>query len=227
MSPSTQDVRIAVDPAQTVSGLFDTPDHPTACYVLAHGAGAGMRHPFLAAVARELGSLGIATLRFQFPYMEKGSKRTDRPELCHATVRAAVAQAAQIAPSLPLFAGGRSFGGRMASQAQAAAPLSGVRGLIFLGFPLHPAGKPADTRAEHLFQVNLPMLFLQGTEDELADLSLLQPLVQRLGDRATLTLFEHANHSFHAPARSGRKDAEIRAELLRALAGWMARVVRT
>jgi predicted alpha/beta-hydrolase family hydrolase len=155
--------------------------------------------------------------------MEKGSKRPDRPELCHATVRAAVAQAASLAPSLPLFAGGRSFGGRMASQAQAAAPLPGVRGLIFLGFPLHPAGKPSDTRAEHLFQVHVPMLFLQGTQDELAHLGLLEPLVQRLGERATLILFEHADHSFHVPARSGRKDPEVRAEMLRALAQWCAK----
>ena len=223
MSLSTQDLRIVVDPAHTVSGLFETPDRPSACYVLAHGAGAGMRHAFLAAVAKELCALGIATLRFQFPYMEKGSKRPDRPELCHATVRAAVAEAARLAPSLPLFAGGRSFGGRMSSQAQAAAPLPGVRGLIFLGFPLHPAGKPADARAEHLFQVNIPMLFLQGTQDELAHLDLLQPLVQRLGDRATLALFEHADHSFHVPARSGRKDPEVRAEILRTLAEWVAR----
>jgi len=224
MSPSTQDVRIVVDPTHTVSGLFDTPDRATACYVLAHGAGAGMRHALLAAVAKELGALGIATLRFQFPYMENGSKRPDRPELCHATVRAAVAHAASLAPSLPLFAGGRSFGGRMASQAQAVAALPGVRGLIFLGFPLHPAGKPSDTRAEHLFQVNVPLLFLQGAQDELAHLDLLRALVQRLGDRATLTLFEHADHSFHVPARSGRKDAEVRAEMLRALAEWVARV---
>jgi uncharacterized protein len=226
MSPATRDIRIVVDAAHTVSGLFDAPDRPTACYVLAHGAGAGMRHAFLAAVAQELGALGIATLRFQFPYMEQGSRRPDRPELCHATVRAAVAQAASLAPSLPLFAGGRSFGGRMASQAQAAAPLAGVRGLVFLGFPLHPAGKPSDARAEHLFQVSLPMLFLQGTEDELAHLDLLQPLVQQLGDRATLTAFEHADHSFHVPARSGRKDPEVRAEMLRAFADWVARVLR-
>jgi predicted alpha/beta-hydrolase family hydrolase len=223
----SRDVRIVVDSAHTVSGLFDAPDHPTACYVLAHGAGAGMRHAFLAAVATQLCALGVATLRFQFPYMEKGSKRPDRPELCHATVRAAVAQAAILAPSLPLLAGGRSFGGRMASQAQAAAPLPGVRGLAFLGFPLHAAGKPSDTRAEHLFQVNVPMLFLQGTQDELAQLTLLQPLIARLGERATLVLFEHADHSFHVPARSGRKDPEVRAEVTRALADWMAQVART
>lgn len=219
-------MRITVDSAHTVSGLFDAPDHPIACYVLAHGAGAGMRHPFLAAVAQELCALGIATLRFQFPYMEKGSKRPDRPELCHATVRAAVAQTARLAPSLPLFAGGRSFGGRMASQAQAVAPLSAVRGLAFLGFPLHVAGKPSVTRAEHLFQVNVPMLFLQGTQDELAQLDLLRPVVQRLGERATLILFEHADHSFHVPARSGRRDPEVRAEMLRALAEWVARVIK-
>lgn len=226
MNSATEEVRIAVDPANTVSALFDAPDSPIACYVMAHGAGAGMRHAFLAAVANELGELGIATLRFQFPYMEKGSKRPDRPELCHATVRAAVARAAALAPSLPLFAGGRSFGGRMASQAQAAAPLAGVRGLIFLGFPLHAAGKPSDTRADHLARVNVPMLFLQGTQDELADLDLLRPVVERIGERATLTAFEHADHSFHVPARTGRKDAQVRGEVLRALAAWVSHIVR-
>lgn len=225
MNSATEEVRIAVDPANTVSALFDAPDSPIACYVMAHGAGAGMRHAFLAAVANELGELGIATLRFQFPYMEKGSKRPDRPELCHATVRAAVARAAALAPSLPLFAGGRSFGGRMASQAQAAAPLAGVRGLIFLGFPLHAAGKPSDTRADHLARVNVPMLFLQGTQDELADLDLLRPVVERIGERATLTAFEHADHSFHVPARTGRKDAQVRGEVLRALAAWVSHIV--
>jgi predicted alpha/beta-hydrolase family hydrolase len=226
MNSPARDVRIVVDCANTVSALFDAPANATACYVLAHGAGAGMRHAFVAAVAAELRALGIATLRFQFPYMEKGSKRPDRPELCHATVRAAVAQAAILAPGLPLFSGGRSFGGRMASQAQAAAPLPGVRGLIFLGFPLHPAGKPSVTRAEHLAQVTVPMLFLQGTNDELAQRDLLQPLVQRLGERATLVLFEQADHSLHVPARTGRKDAEVRAEMLRQLADWVARVIR-
>ncbi len=227
MEAPAQDVQITVDATHTVSGLFDMPENATACYVLAHGAGAGMRHAFLATVASELRALGIATLRYQFPYMEKGSKRPDPPALCHATIRAAVAEARRLAPSLPLFAGGRSFGGRMASQAQAAAPLPGVRGLIFLGFPLHPAGRAADTRADHLAQVQIPMLFLQGTRDELAQLELLEPLVQRLGQRATLKLFEHADHSFHVPARSGRKDPEVRAQMLRTLADWAAGIARS
>src|SRR5687768_8938110 len=197
------------------------PDGARACYVLAHGAGAGMAHAFMAAVADGLAERGIATLRYQFPYMERGSKRPDAPPLAHAAVRAAVAQASTLLPQLPLFAGGKSFGGRMTSQAQAASALPGVRGLVFIGFPLHPAGRPADERAKHLFDVTLPMLFLQGTRDELADLSLLQPVVQQLGERATLERFDDADHSFHVPARSGRKDADVRRELLDALVRWI------
>ena len=230
MESAAEPVTIALDPdrypGRGVSGLYDAPKNASACYVLAHGAGAGMRHAFLAAVAVELRALDIATLRYQFPYMEKGSKRTDPPELCHATVRAAVAKARELAPAAPLFAGGKSFGGRMTSQAQAAAPLPDVSGLIFLGFPLHPPEKPSDARAEHLFHVQVPMLFLQGSRDEFAQLTLLEPLVQRLGERATLKLFEHADHSFHVPARSGRKDPEVRAEVLRSLADWTAGVSR-
>jgi uncharacterized protein len=204
-----------------VSALWLAPPRPGAAFVFAHGAGAGMEHPFMAAVATELAALGVATLRYQFPYMERASKRTDPPELCHATVRAAVAQAARLAPGLPLIAGGRSFGGRMTSQAQAIAPLAGVLGLAFLGFPLHPAGRPADTRARHLFEVQIPMLFLQGTHDELATLTLLEPLVAQLGPRATLKLLADADHSFHVPARTGRKDPQVRAEALQALCGWV------
>ena len=189
--------------------------------MLAHGAGAGMAHPFMAAVARGLAERGIATLRYQFPYMEQRAKRVDPPKLAQATVRAAVAEAARLAPKLPLIAGGKSFGGRMTSQAQAASPLAGVVGLAFLGFPLHPSGQPSDERAEHLFEVQIPMLFLQGTKDTLAEMSLLQPLTERLGARATLKPFEHADHSFHVPARSGRKDPEVMAELLDALAAWI------
>jgi predicted alpha/beta-hydrolase family hydrolase len=172
-------------------------------------------------VARERAERGIATLRYQFPYMEQGSKRPDAPKLAHATVRAAVAEASRRAPDLALLAGGKSFGGRMTSQAQAASPLPGVRGLVFLGFPLHAAGKPSDERAAHLFDVHIPMLFLQGTRDDLADLRLLQPLVDKLGARATLKRFQDADHSFHVPARSGRKDPEVRAEVLDALADWI------
>jgi predicted alpha/beta-hydrolase family hydrolase len=219
--PDTQKLTITVNETHRVSGLLQVPPRARACYVLAHGAGAGMTHPFLEAVAAELGERGVATLRYQFPYMEQRSKRPDAPALAHATVRAAVAEAGQRMPELPLVAGGKSFGGRMTSQAQAAAALPGVRGLAFLGFPLHPAGKPSDERAKHLFDVQIPMLFLQGTRDALADLALLQPLVDRLGKRATLKLFQDADHSFHVPARTGRKDPEVRGEMLDALAAWI------
>lgn len=207
--------------AGTVSGLAHAPAGARAAYVLAHGAGAGMAHPFMAAVARGLAERGVASLRYQFPYMERGSKRPDPPKVAHATVRAAVAEAARRWPRLPLFAGGKSFGGRMTSQAQAIEPLAGVRGLVFLGFPLHPAGKPSDERAAHLFEVRVPMLFLQGTRDELATPVLLRSLVERLGDRATLRELEHADHSFHVAARSGRSDEEVRQELLDASVAWI------
>jgi len=221
MRASPQPVAIRVDDAQRVSGLLQTPREARACYVFAHGAGAGMAHPFMGAIANGLAERGIATLRYQFPYMEHGSKRPDTPKLAQATVRAAVAEASRRVPGLALFAGGKSFGGRMTSQAQAASPLSGVAGLVFLGFPLHPAGRPSDERAAHLFAVQIPMLFIQGTRDALADLQLLQALVGELGSRATLKLFADADHSFHVPARTGRKDSEIMAELLDALAGWI------
>lgn len=218
--PNAHKLTITVDADHKVSGLLLAPADAHACYVLAHGAGAGMAHPFMAAVAEGLAERGIATLRYQFPYMERGSKRTDTPKLAHATVRAAVAEAARRLPDAPLFAGGKSFGGRMASQAQAAEPMPGVRGLIFLGFPLHPAGKPSDERAAHLSDVKVPMLFLQGSRDDLAQLDLLRPLVTRLGRRATLRVFEDADHSFHVPARSGRKDADVLAEALDAIEEW-------
>jgi uncharacterized protein len=204
-----------------VSGLLLAPADARACYVLAHGAGAGMAHPFMAAVAAELALRRIATLRYQFPYMEARAKRPDPPRLAQATVRAAVAEAARRLPALSLVAGGKSFGGRMTSQAQAELPLPGVRGLAFLGFPLHPSGRPSDQRGAHLFDVTVPMLFLQGTRDALADLALLRPLIERLGPRASLRLLEDADHSFHVPARTGRKDADVRAEMLDALATWM------
>jgi len=219
--PNTQDVTITLDGGDQVSGLWLAPADARACLVLAHGAGAGMRHKGMSTVAEGLADRGIATLRYQFLYMERGGKRPDPPPLAHVAVRAAVAEAQRRADGLPLFAGGRSFGGRMTSQAQAIAPLSGVRGLVFLAFPLHPAGKPADTRAAHLFEIEIPMLFLQGTNDALAALDLLKPVVKKLGARATLVLAEHADHSFHAPAKSGRKDPEVLAEILDAAAGWM------
>src|SRR5437660_6626307 len=218
-------VTIPVNDAQRVSGLLQAPREARACYVLAHGAGAGMTHPFMTATAEGLAGRGIATLRYQFPYMEQGSKRPDAPKLAQATVRAAVLEAARLVPELPLFAGGKSFGGRMTSQAQAASPVPGVRGLVFLGFPLHPPGQPSDERAKHLFDVQIPMLFLQGTRDEFANLQLLEPLCERLGDRATLKLFQEADHSFHVPARTGRKDSEVRNELLDALADWIGKVI--
>jgi uncharacterized protein len=223
--PSAEPIKIAVDDATTVAGLLQAPANARACYVLAHGAGAGMTHPFMAAVAAELAPRGIATLRYQFVYMERGSKRPDPPPVAHAAVRAAVAAAHRLLPDLPLIAGGKSFGGRMTSQAQAKAPLPDVHGLAFLGFPLHPAGKPSADRAEHLFDVKIPMLFLQGTRDNLAMLAELEPLCRALGPRATLKLFDDADHSFHVPARTGRNDAQVRGALLDALAAWIDGVI--
>ena len=216
---------LEIDETTRVSALLQLPPAATACFVLAHGAGAGMEHPSMSSVATELATRNIATLRFQFPYMERGSRRPDPPPLCHATLRAAVAEAARRAPKLPLIAGGRSFGGRMTSQAQAIEPLPGVKGLAFLGFPLHPAGKPSVERAAHLGKVKIPMLFLQGTRDELAQLELLQPIIDGLGARATLKLLQDADHSFHVPARTGRKDAQVRAEMPDALATWVEQAV--
>jgi uncharacterized protein len=220
-SVDVEPITIAVGDAIRVSGLLNVPPRARACYVLAHGAGAGMTHPFMAAVAMELAERGIATFRYQFPYMEQGSRRPDPPRLAQATVRAAVTDAARRLLKLPLFAGGKSFGGRMTSQAQAAEPLAGARGLIFLGFPLHPAGKPSQERGRHLFDVRVPMLFLQGTRDALATLDQIEPLCAALGYGATLKLYADADHSFHVPARTGRKDAQVRAEMLDALAAWI------
>lgn len=222
MTPSA--VAIAVDGAGKVSGLWMQPAKAKAGLVLAHGAGAGMAHRSMTAIADGLAARGIATLRYQFPYMEKGSKRPDRPPLCHATVRAACAQAARLAGRLPLFAGGKSFGGRMTSQAQALEPVASVQGLVFFGFPLHPAGTPSATRADHLADVAIPMLFLQGTRDALAELDLLKPAVRALGKRAKLVLAENADHSFHVPAKTGRKDEAVLADLLDAAADWMTSV---
>jgi hypothetical protein len=225
-TPTAQNLTIAVTDQISVSGLLQVPSDARALYVLAHGAGAGMKHPFLAAVAAGLGERRIASLRYQFPYMERGSKRPDPPQLAHATVRAAAAAALQAAPGLPLIAGGKSFGGRMTSQAQAAAQLPGVRGLAFLGFPLHPAGRPSQERGRHLFDVQVPMLFLQGTRDNLATLAELEPLCHGLGARATLKLFADADHSFHVPARTGRKDVQVLAEVLDTLTDWIDEVIK-
>ena len=227
MAPSAAEaIKLPVDGALPVSALLRRPSHAQACFILAPGAGAGIAHPFITSVATELAARDVATLCYQFPYMERGSKRPDSPALCHATVRAAVGKAAAVMPKTPLIAGGKSFGGRMTSQAQSVAPLPGVCGLAFLGFPLHPAKLPSDTRAKHLSAVRVPMLFLQGTRDELADLALLEPVIVQLGDRATLRRFENADHSFHAPKRSGRDDTAIRDELVQALGDWIQNVIR-
>lgn len=225
LNGTTTAVTITVDDAQRVSGLLQVPHRARVCYVLAHGAGAGMSHPFMAAIADGLAERGIATMRYQFPYMERGSKRPDTPKLAQATVRAAVIEASLLVSELALVAGGKSFGGRMTSQAHVAFPFPGVRGLVFLGFPLHPAGRPSDERGNHLFDVKVPMLFLQGTRDALADTQILQGLTQGLGTRATLKLCLDADHSFHVPARTGRRDAEVRAGMLDTLAAWIEGVV--
>ncbi|HSC18148.1 MAG TPA: alpha/beta family hydrolase [Rhizomicrobium sp.] len=220
---SETEVRIPVGDAE-VSGLLIAPASARACYVLAHGAGVGMRHSFMSAVASGLSERGIATLRYQFPYMERGSRRPDSPKAAQAAVRAAVGKARELLPDLELVAGGKSYGARMTSQAQAEAPLDGVRGLAFLGFPLHAPGQPSDSRAKHLARVEVPMLFLQGWHDDFADLAHLTPLVQRLGARARLKLFDDADHSFHVPAKSGRTDADVMTELLDGLAAWIETV---
>lgn len=221
-SQSVKPITISLPGGQKVSALCSLPPTAWAGLIFAHGAGAGMHHAFMEALAVELAAQGVASLRYQFPYMERGSKRPDPPALCHATVRAAVAAASHLAPQLPWFAGGKSFGGRMTSQAQAATALEGVRGLVFIGFPLHPAGKPGTSRAAHLSAVSVPMLFLQGTRDELAVLELVQPTVAALGTRARLEIIEDADHSFHVRARSGRNDVQVRAELVRSIVEWGA-----
>jgi uncharacterized protein len=218
---SPQQLKIEVDGGNAVSALLLKPSSARACFVFAHGAGAGMAHAFMEQVAAGLAGRDIATLRYQFPYMEKRSGRPDPPAIAHAAVRAAVAEAARRCEGLALIAGGKSFGGRMTSQAQAASPLAGVRGLAFIGFPLHPAGKPSDTRAKHLGDVDIPMLFVQGTRDKLAEMPLLEPVVERLGTLATLHRVAEADHSFHVLARSGRNDREVMDEVVDALSAWI------
>lgn len=220
---ATGNTTIEVDGQGSVTGLWLQPTQTRACLVLAHGAGAGMTHKSMTAIADGLAVRGIATLRYQFPYMERGSRRPDSPAVAHAAVRSACTEAARRAGRLPLFAGGKSYGGRMTSQAQAVASLSKVRGLVFFAFPLHPAGKPSAARADHLSKVDVPMLFLQGTNDELAQLDLLQPVIAACGPKANLILAQDANHAFHVPARSGRKDEDVLAALLDGAAEWMIR----
>jgi predicted alpha/beta-hydrolase family hydrolase len=220
------DLRIPLgERAGDVSGLLLRPDGARLLYVLAHGAGAGMRHPFLESFAHRLAERGIGTLRYEFPYMERRARRPDPPAVAAATVRAAVAEAARVAPGLSIVAGGKSFGGRMTSTAQAEEPLPGVKGLVFLGFPLHPPGRPGDSRAEHLAQVQIPMLFLQGDRDDFAELELLKPVINRLGERATLHLVEGGDHSFHVLKRSGKTDAEVMEELVGAIADWTGKLI--
>jgi len=218
---SPQNLKLKVDSTSEVSALLLRPSAARACFVFAHGAGAGMTHAFMERVAAALYDRGIATLRYQFLYMERGSKRPDAPPIAHAAVRAAVEEAARCCAGLALIAGGKSFGGRMTSQAQAIAPLAGVRGLAFLGFPLHPAGKPSDARAKHLSDVDVPMLFIQGTRDKLAEPQLIAPVVKRLGASATLHLVQEADHSFHVLARSGRNDRDAMREVVDTLSTWI------
>lgn len=218
---STQQFALDVPGSGRVDALLRAPDRPAACLVLAHGAGAGMRHRFLAGIAEGLAQHGVATLRFDFPYMQQGSKRPDAPKVAHAAIRAAVAEAARRLPGVPLFAGGKSFGGRMTSQAQAIEPLRDVRGIVFLGFPLHAPRQPATQRAAHLAQVKLPILFLQGTRDPLADLGLIRDVAAGLGERATLHVVDGGDHSFEVLVRSGRTDEEVVQELVATMAGWM------
>jgi uncharacterized protein len=220
-----QKLTIEAGKSATVSALLMRPRDARACYVFAHGAGAGMTHAFMTEAAEGLAERDIATLRYQFPYMEKGGKRPDPPAVAQATVRGAVAAAAQHCPGLPLIAGGKSFGGRMTSQAQAKTPLPGVVGLAFFGFPLHAAGNPSSERADHLGEIRVPMLFLQGSADKLADIDLLEPVVKKLGARAILHLVDGADHSFHVPKRSGRSDREVMVEILEAFAAWTAPLI--
>ena len=224
MSSGPEPASIQVNATIRVSALMQQPPTARVCLVLAHGAGAGMTHPFMAQIAQDLATGGVATLRYQFPYMERGGKRPDAAALCHATVRAAVLKARELMPAAALIAGGKSFGGRMTSQAQAGSPLTGVRGLAFLGFPLHAANRPSPERGEHLLQVRIPMLFLQGTRDALADLTMMRRVVKRLGRLATLKVLSGADHSFHVLRRSGRSDAQVRAEILDSLIDWIASV---
>jgi uncharacterized protein len=222
--PREKSLAIAVTEGTTVSALATIPEAASACLVFSPGAGGGLNQPYIVAVCAGLAARGIATLRYQFPYMEKGARRPDPPQLCHQTVRAAVAAAHELLPNVPLFAGGKSFGGRMTSQAQALAPLPDVRGICFFGFPLHAPKQPSITRAEHLASIRIPMLFLQGTRDDLADLALIQDVVKRLGAAVTLDVIEHADHSFHVLVRSGTTDQAVMHAMLDDVAAWLSRV---
>lgn len=219
--PGTRELKLDIEGVGTVSALLTEAARPRACFVFAHGAGAGMRHSFMEQVAAGLADRGVTTLRFNFPYMENGSRRPDSPAVAHAAIRTAVAVAARLCPDLPLIAGGKSFGGRMTSQAQAKAPLPRVRGIAFFGFPLHLDGKPSTERADHLAKVDIPMLFLQGTRDKLADIGLVATVIEKLGPRATLHVVEGGDHSFQVLKRSGRSNDETMEEILDAFAAWL------
>jgi predicted alpha/beta-hydrolase family hydrolase len=208
-----------------VSGLLLRPESAWCLLVLAHGAGAGMRHQFLEGISRRLADGGVATLRYHFPYVEQGRRRPDAPAILVATVRAAVGAAGEIASGIPVLAGGKSLGGRMTSMAAAEGPLPAVRGIVFLGFPLHPPGKPSTERADHLEHVRVPMLFLQGTRDAFAGLDLLRPICHRLGDRVTLHEIEGADHGFHVPRAAHRTDAQVLDELALGVASWARRLL--
>ncbi|HEU4364952.1 MAG TPA: alpha/beta family hydrolase [Candidatus Krumholzibacteria bacterium] len=221
---TAREFEIEVPGRGPVAAILAKPRGAFAAYVLAHGAGAGMRHPFLSEMAVLLGEAGIATLRYQFPYMQSGGRRPDPPAILDASVRAAVDAAASRLPGLPLVAGGKSMGGRMTSQAAAAEPLPGVRGFAFLGFPLHPPGRPGTVRASHLDRVTLPMLFLQGTRDDFADLELMRGVCGALGSRATLHMVEGGDHSFKVLKRSGRTQADVMKEIRDTMAAWIRRV---
>ena len=220
-------LRFEVEGAGEVSAIVMRPPKARWLLVLAHGAGAGMSHPFLERLARELADAGVASFRYQFPYMEQRRRAPDSPSVAAATVAAAVREAAKAAAGLPLLAGGKSFGGRMTSQAASQELLENVRGLVFFGFPLHPPNKPSTKRAEHLEKVKIPMLFLQGTRDTLADLNLLRPICSSLGSRAQLHVIETADHSFHVLKSSGRSDAEVLHELAQTTASWAGRIGRS
>jgi len=226
VSPSlaASERRLQVSKSVEVSALLVSPARPDALYVLAHGAGAGMRHAFMETMAARLAARGVATLRYQFPYVENGSRRIDPEPLLLDTVRAAVAMGREAAGGVTLIAGGKSMGGRMSSRAAAASPLEGVAGIAFLGFPLHPAGQPGISRAEHLAKVSVPLLFLQGTRDTLAELPLLRPVVDKLGARATLHIVEHADHMFHVLKKSGRTDEQVLDELADTVAAWSGKL---
>ena len=223
-NPVAKALTIGVQTETPLSAILMKPRGACACFVFAHGAGAGMSHPFMEQIAEGLYGRDIATLRYQLPFMEKGSKRPDQPAIAHAAIRAAVTEARERCSGVALVAGGKSFGGRMTSQAQAIEPLEGVLGLAFLGFPLHPSGKPSAARSQHLSAIRIPMLFVQGTRDKLAETTLLEPVTKGLGRKATVHLLDHADHSFHVPARSGRNDVDVVDEIADAFAAWIVRL---